>query len=176
MRRLALLALPLVAGLLVAGCVGGSADDNPAPAASSGRPSAAPTPTFADVTRGDTESVVKLIVYDGEARSAVVEPVVFMQAPDFCAAFRLPDTDPRCEREWATEDSHLKATLPVSAKAKLATVRDGDPACIGADTGAGTCAMTKSEFKGWLPDHPESLFRLTTRDGTVVELAEMYLP
>lgn len=45
-----------------------------------------------------------------------------------------------------------------------------------ADTGAGTCAMTKSTFARWVADRRESLFRLTTRDGTVVEPAEMYLP
>lgn len=36
--------------------------------------------------------------------------------------------------------------------------------------------MTKSTFARWVADRRESLFRLTTRDGTVVEPAEMYLP
>ncbi len=169
MRRVTLVLL-----LLLAGCASPGAEKRPEPTASSA--AVAPTPTFADVTRGDTASVVRLWAYDRTARSVVVEPVVFMQGPDFCAEFAVPDTDPRCEQDWTTEDSRLKVTLPVRPDATFAAV-NGDPqACMSDKTGAGTCPVSARRFATWLKEGPEALVRLTTVDGAVTAMAEVYVP
>jgi hypothetical protein len=164
----------LVLLLLLAGCASPGAEKRPEPTASNA--AVAPTPTFADVTRGDTASVVRLWAYDRTARSVVVEPVVFMQGPDFCAEFAVPDTDPRCEQDWTTEDSRLKVTLPVRPDATFAAV-NGDPqACMSDKTGAGTCPVSARRFATWLKEGPEALVRLTTVDGAVTAMAEVYVP
>lgn len=168
MKRLLLVA-PLVFAL--AAC---SSPDpvSPAPTASS---SVAPTPTFTDVFRGDSSSVVRLRAYDPRARSVVVEPVVFLQGPDYCAAYHVSGTDPRCDRDWVTEDSRTKTTLPVSTKAELLSVRGGEAECIG-DDGAGTCPLPRDERVRWSTGDPDLLLRLTVRDGTATRLAELFLP
>lgn len=166
------LLLPLIVLTVLAGCsTTGGPQPGPSPSAAS------PKPTFADVSRGDTDSVVRLRAYDPAADSAVVEPTVFMQGPDFCVAFRLPDDDPRCDQEWTTEDSHTKVTLPVDGHARLLTVHGGDPTCIGGTTGAGSCPLTAEAF-GALLRHSggDLLIKLRTEDGTVVEMAELYTP
>ncbi len=166
--------VPLILLLLLTGCASPAAEERPAPTASSA--AAAPTPTFADVTRGNTASVVKVWAYDRTARSVVVEPVVFMLGPDFCVAFALPDTDPRCELEWTTEDSRLKVTLPVRPDATFAVVNGEPQACMSDETGAGTCAVSARRFAAWLKEGPEALVRVTTVDGVVTSLAEVYVP
>lgn len=157
----------LTATLLLAGC--SSAAPTTTPSASP----AAPTPTFADVSRGDTESVVKLLKYNPRTRAAVVEPVVFMEGLAFCQAFRIPETDPRCERSWVTEDSRVKVTLPVAANVQLLTVRDGDSTCVNERTGAGSCRWSPGDLA--VPE-PDRLVRLTTADGAVTQIAELFLP
>jgi hypothetical protein len=166
------LLLPLIALTVLAAC-GTTEEPQPGPSPSA----VSPKPTFADVSRGDTDSVVRLRAYDPAAASAVVEPTVFMQGPDFCVAFRLPDDDPRCDQEWTTEDSHTKVTLPVDDHARLLTVRGGDPECIGAKTGAGSCPLTGAAFRALLRHSGgDLLVKLRTEDGTVMEMAELYTP
>ncbi|MEV4639752.1 hypothetical protein AB0J80_20580 [Actinoplanes sp. NPDC049548] len=162
----------MIALAVLAGCsTPGKPQPGPSPSA------AAPQPSFADVSRGDTDSVVRLRAYDPAARSAVVEPTVFMQGPDFCTAFRLPEDDPRCDQEWTTEDSHTKVTLPVEEDVRLLSHGAGDPACIGQGTGAGTCPVTPETFGMMLRrDGGDLLVKLRTEDGRVVEMAELYTP
>jgi hypothetical protein len=160
--------------LLTAGC--SASDEPPPPAATSAPASAAPTPTFTDVSRGDTESVVKLLKYDARALAVVVEPTVFLDGTAFCTAFGIPGTDPRCERDWVTEDSKTKVTLPLGARAKLLTVRDGDPECIDERTGAGACSWAPAELARRAAPADGILVRLTTEDGTATRIAEVYLP
>lgn len=137
----------------------------------------APQPTFADPTQGSTTSVVKLYAYDAAAHSAVVEPIIFLDGPSFCKAFKIKSTDPRCDREWTTEESHTKITVPVSQQPKLTTWDDqhgGD--CIGSMTSGGICPTSASAFAKWLKDNPKGFVVITTKDGTISKMAEMYLP
>ncbi|BCJ48863.1 hypothetical protein Asp14428_03380 [Actinoplanes sp. NBRC 14428] len=169
MKRL----LPLVALALLAAC---TSTGEPRPAPSSAAPTGSPRPTFADVSRGDTDSVVRLRAYEPRARSVVVEPTIFMQGPDFCTAFALPESDPRCNLEWTTEDSKTKVTLPVDAGARLLTMNGGDPDCLDDKSMAGTCRLTETQFSALLKNSGDLLVRLRTRDGTVVQMAEVYTP
>ena len=157
-----------------AGC--STPDATPAPPATSAPASVAPTPTFAEVHRGDTESVVLLRKYDPRNRAVVVEPTVFMQGPDFCEAFHLPGTDRRCERAWATEDSKVKVTLPLSPRAVLLSVGDGSAECIDEPTGAGRCRWGPADLAERVDADDSMLVRLTTEDGTATRIAEVYIP
>jgi hypothetical protein len=168
-RRLAAVAATIV--LVAAGC--STPEPRPeAPTAST----PAPTPTFAEVQRGDTESVVKLRDYDPRVRAVVVEPTVFLQGPDFCAAFHLPGTDPRCDLAWTTEDSKVKVTLPVSREAELLTTGDGSSGCVDDRTGAGTCRWSPAQLAERVAADDSFLARLTTRDGTATRIAEVFVP
>jgi hypothetical protein len=138
---------------------------------------AAPQPSYADPTRDDTTSVAKLYAYDAAAHSAVVEPIIFLDGPSFCKAFKIKSTDPRCDREWTTEESHTKITVPVSRQPKLTTWDDqkgGD--CIGTMTSGGTCPTSVSAFAKWVKDNPNGFVVITTKSGTITKIAEMYLP
>ena len=138
---------------------------------------AAPQPTFADPLRDNTTSVVKLYSYNAAAGSAVVEPIIFMDGPAFCKAFKLKSGDPRCQREWTTEESHTKITVPVVQQPRLTTWDDhegGD--CIGSMTTGSTCPTSASEFAKWVEDNPEGFAVITTNDGTITKIAEMYTP
>ncbi|WP_306205692.1 hypothetical protein [Actinoplanes sp. RD1] len=150
----------------------------PAPSSATASPSPAPAvPTFADVSRGDSTSVVKLISFDAKARSAVAEPTIFLLGPDFCEAFHLPSSDPRCERDWNTEDSNTRVTLPVAGDAELLTIHGGDPECFGDDTLiVGTCELTPAKFAALAEDSGEMLAQLTVVDGTATRIAEVYTP
>ena len=172
-RRLAEVAVTVVL-LSAAGC--STPDPEATPPTASAPASAAPTPTFAEVGRGDTESVVKVRKYDPRERALVVEPTVFLQGPDFCEAFHLPGTDPRCERDWATEDSKVKVTLPVSPGAALLTIRDGEPECLDDRTGAGTCRWSPDALAERVTQDDDFLARLTTRDGVATRIAEVFIP
>jgi len=170
----------VVAALLVlstAACSTGSPRSSGSPAPSTSA-SATPStrPTFTDLTRGDTESVVKLRAYYPDDRSAVVEPIIFMQGPDFCQAFDLPESDPRCNRDWSTEDSSTKVTLPVSAKVKLLTMNGAVEECINWETLLGTCAWPKAKLAQAAKEDPDLMVRLTTRDATITKIAEIYTP
>jgi hypothetical protein len=175
----------VVAVLLVvstAACSTGSPRSNGSPAPSTGasstRGSAEPSarPTFTDLTEGDTESVVKLRAYYPDDRSAVVEPIIFMQGPDFCAAFDLPDEDPRCNRDWSTEDSSTKVTLPVSAGVKLLTMNGAVEECINWDTMLGSCAWSKTKLAQAAKNDSDLMVQLTTRDATITKIVEIYTP
>jgi hypothetical protein len=170
--RPAILASALLLGL--AAC--SAPEPTPLPPVTSATASAAPTPTFTDVSHGDTDSIVKLRKYDPRARAAVVEPTVFLDGPAFCEAFHLPGTDQRCELAWVTEDSRLKVTLPVDPDAELLTVRDGEAGCIDERTGAGSCPWRAAEVTRRAGPDVDLLARVTTEDGTVTRIAELYLP
>lgn len=174
-------AVVLAAALLATAGCGSAVRDQPA---GSGRASSAPVskaptpgPTFADLTKGSKSSTVNLYSYDATAHSAVVEPIIFMDGPAFCKAFKLKPSDSRCQRDWADEESHLKVTVPVVAKPKLTRWddhRDGD--CIGTMTGGGTCPATEAEFAAWLKDNPGGFAVITLVNGTATKIAEMYTP
>lgn len=134
------------------------------------------TPSFPDLSRGNAQTAAKLLSFDASARSAVVEPVIFMDGPGFCAKFHIETSDPRCIREWVTEDSNIKVTLPVDAHAKLTTVRSGDPDCMGGTQSSGTCPLTSAAFASLAKQSPGMLVRVTVKDGTLTQLAEQYIP
>jgi len=175
-------AIVLVAAVLTTAACGTATATTPSGPASSAavQPStkpAAPTPTFADPTQGSGTTVVKLHSFDAGAGSAVVEPIIFMDGPAYCKAFKLKSSDGRCQREWVSEESHTKITLPVLAKPKLTTWDDhqgGD--CIGSMTGGGTCPATAAEFAEWLKQDPGGFAVITTKDGTITHIAQMYTP
>jgi len=106
-----------------------------------------------------------------------VEPIIFLDGTAFCKAFTIKPTDPQCERDWQAAESHAKITVPVLAEPKLTTWDDrkgGD--CIGSMTGGGTCPISAAAFAERLKDNPKEFAVITTRDGTIVKIAEMYTP
>jgi hypothetical protein len=134
-------------------------------------------PTYADPSRGSSTSVVKLYSYDAVAHSAVVEPIVFMDGGAYCTKFKVKPSDPRCDREWTSEESHTKITVPVSRKPTLNAWDDGRGGdCIGGMTSGGVCPVPAATFAAWLKDNPEGFAVITTRDGTITKIAEMYTP
>lgn len=138
---------------------------------------APPQPTFADLTRGDATSVIKLYAYDAKAHSAVVEPIVFMDGPAFCQKFKVKAGDPRCDREWTTEESHTRITVPVSAEPRLNAWENaaGDD-CIGSMTTGGTCAVSAATFTERAKANPGGFVVITIKDGVATKLAEMFTP
>ncbi|MEU4218425.1 hypothetical protein [Actinoplanes sp. NPDC026623] len=121
--------------------------------------------------------MVKLYSYDATAHSAVAEPVIFLDGPAFCKAFKLKSSDPRCQRDWADEESHLKVTLRVSAKPKLTQWddhKDGD--CTGTITTGAVCPATEAQFATWLKNNPGGFAVVTLTDGTVTKIAQMFTP
>jgi hypothetical protein len=181
--RRAVWAGPAVAAILAmaTGCgtnqpptfAGGSAS---APPPSSAPSTPRPAPTFPDLTRGSTAVTAYLLAYDPKADSAVVVPTIMLTGEDYCKAFGVKASDSRCDREWITEDSHTKITLPIDAKAKLLSIREGDQECIGSMIAGGTCPVSKKEFAAWAKDFPEGLVRISTKDGTIVKMAQVYTP
>jgi hypothetical protein len=142
----------------------------------SGEP-AAPQPTYADPSRGSSTSVVKLYSYDALAHSAVVEPIVFMDGAAYCSKFQVKPSDPRCDREWTSEESHTKITVPVRRKPALNAWDNGpDGDCIGTMTSGGICPVSAARFAAWLRQNPAGFAVITTSDGTITKIAEMYTP
>jgi hypothetical protein len=133
-------------------------------------------PSFPDLSRGNAQTTAKLLSFDASARSAVVEPVIFMDGGDYCAHFHIATSDPRCIREWVTEDSNIKVTLPVDAHAKLTTVRGGDPDCMGGTQVSGTCPLTPAGFASLAKQSPGMLVRVTVKNGSLTQLAEQFIP
>ncbi|GIF15692.1 hypothetical protein [Actinoplanes teichomyceticus] len=174
-RRLVTLAVAL---LLTAGC-GTHPGDTPGTAgpARSATAAPAPEPSFADLTRGDTRSVVKMYAYDARNRSAVVEPILFMTGEQYCRAFRPAPTDGRCDREWTTEESHTKITVPVAARPRFYTWQDenGD-VCVDSPDAGGTCPTTAKAFGRWLSGDPGGMVAVTMVDGTITRMAQIYVP
>jgi hypothetical protein len=138
---------------------------------------APPRPAFADLTRGNSTSVVKLYVYDAKAHSAVVEPIIFMDGPAFCKKFKVKKGDPRCGREWTTEESHTRVTVPVVARPRLNAWENaaGDD-CIGSMTTGSTCAVSLATFAKRAKANPEGFVVITVQNGFATKLAEMYTP
>lgn len=164
--------------LLIAGCdsaTPGSAAPDPAtppPAVS-----AAPTPTFADLTRGDVRSAVKLRGYDAGNRSAVVEPIIFMAGDAFCETYDVDPLDPRCSREWTTEDSRTRITMPLAAKPEFFTWETPDGSvCIESPEDGGACPMTAKAFAAWAADSTGEMLAITVRGGVITRLAQIYTP
>jgi hypothetical protein len=135
------------------------------------------TTTFPDLTLGSTKSVVKLYAYDARSRSVVVEPILFMTGEQYCKTFKLKTTDARCNREWITEESHTKVTVPVAAKPKYFTWEDdnGD-VCIDTPEAGGTCPMTAKAFGAWAADNAGAMVAVTTADATITRMAQIYTP
>jgi predicted Ser/Thr protein kinase len=142
-------------------------------------PALAAAGAYTDVSAGDSTSVAKLLSYNKTARSAVVEPVRYYSGPGYCKAYHIASSDGRCNREWITEDSHAKVTVPLATSAKLTYVHGGDPDCMKSYSDiilAGTCALSPAAFASWLKDNAEALVRLTVKDGTTTGIAELFLP
>ncbi|WP_229074459.1 serine/threonine-protein kinase [Actinoplanes sp. DH11] len=136
---------------------------------------AAVLPPFTDVRTGDTTSIVKVRAYHPQSRSVVVEPVLFMTGDEYCAAFRLESSaDTPCEQAWLTEDSRMSITLPTSANPKLTSTFDDPERCADDPVAVGTCRIGATEFAERLGNG--GLARVTTADGTVTALAEVYTP
>ena len=182
MRVAALAALPLF--VILTGCAAPTpantgAGPAPTPSASSG-PAPKPTPTFADVTKGDSETAAMLYSYDAAAHSAVLMPVLFMDSSTYCKTFKIKSSDPRCQREWVLEESHVKATVPVSPSVKLlgATVPgDEDQDCVGSIEKGGSCPVSLKQFKQMAKEAGNNfLVRISIEDGTITRIAEEYRP
>ncbi|WP_307831648.1 serine/threonine-protein kinase [Nucisporomicrobium flavum] len=139
-------------------------------------PAPATAPGFTDVSRGDTDSIVKLMSFrPGRNTAVVVEPVVFMTNPGFCQAFGIPADDKRCTYPWNIAGSEATITLPRADDGGLALLDPDDPARCADSTGAATCRASAADFDEWLGDG-EELVRLQTRDGVAVSLAQLHLP
>lgn len=180
------IAVTVAALVLLAGCGTNTPSDSSwktPPASASASVAASPTavgPTFADLTQGSKTSVVKLYSYDGEAHSAVVEPIIFMSGPDFCKAFKLKGADAPCENDWASKDSHTKVTVPVVANPKLLTwdggAADENGDCVGTITSGGVCPISATKFTKWSNENPQAFAVVTMVKGTVTKIAQMYTP
>ncbi|GAB7052234.1 hypothetical protein [Catenuloplanes indicus] len=171
MKKL-LISIPAL--LLLAAC--GSAPDDTTASPSAVPSATPPVPAFTDVSRGDTDSIVKLLQFTpGKGQAVVVEPVIFLTNPEFCETFHLPADDKRCNSAWNTADSEAKITLPRADDAVLALVDQSDVSACMDEMGAGSCETSATDFAARLGDGPH-LIRLTTRDGIAVRLAELYVP
>jgi hypothetical protein len=149
----------------------------PSSAAATPRSAAAPTPTFTDPLHGSTVSVVKLYKYDAAAHSAVLEPIVFMEGPVYCKKFKIKSSDPRCQLEYTTDESHTKITVPVVKRPRLNAWDDGkDGDCIGSPVTGSVCPVSPSAFARWLKENPAGFAAITTVDGTITKIAQMYTP
>ncbi|MCA2215079.1 serine/threonine-protein kinase [Jidongwangia harbinensis] len=143
-------------------------------------PSAAPGGlAFTDVRRGRTRSVVRVHAYHPKARSVVVEPTLFLTGDQYCAAFGLePSPEAPCERAWVTEDSRMIVTLPTTANPRLTTTSANSAPCVG--SGAlvlGTCRASAKDFVMHVAGGEDgALVELTTDNGSVTGMAEVYTP
>ena len=176
-RAAAWAALPLF--VLLSGCASPDAGTSPVSSASPVSPAPAPTPTFADVTHGDSETAAMLYSYDATAHSAVLMPVIFMDGPAYCKAFHLKSSDSRCEREWVSQESHVKATLPVSPSVKLlaANLETEDRDCVGSIEKGGSCPVGVKKFQQIAKANKgDFLVHITVENGTVTRIAEEFRP
>ncbi|WP_083971331.1 serine/threonine protein kinase [Actinoplanes awajinensis] len=138
---------------------------------------AAASPKFTDVRKGSTTSIVKVRGYYPKYHSVVVEPVLFMTGDEYCKTFAVkPSADAPCEREWVTEDSRMVVTLPVAATPKLTSVLDDTERCADDPVTVGTCAISSKKFTERVVQG-EGFFmvRVTTRNGVVTAMAEVYV-
>lgn len=156
------------------------ASDAPAPsAAASSAPGRKPAPPrFADLTQGRTTSVVKLHGYDAKNASAVVEPMLFMTGDAYCRAFDIEPTDNRCvHREYVTEESNTKVTVPIAAEVKYFTWEGpGGEVCIDAPEKGGTCPISAKGFAEWFKQNKGGMVAVATEDGALTRMAVVYTP
>ncbi|MEU4161077.1 serine/threonine-protein kinase [Actinoplanes sp. NPDC026670] len=132
-------------------------------------------PVFTDVRKGKTKSIVKVRGYFPKTRSIVVEPVLFMTGDEYCRTFALePSPDAPCEQAWVTEDSRMLVTLPTTAAPKLTSTFDDPEKCAGDPVTVGTCTITADRFATRLGT--DGLAQVTTVDGVLTGLAEVYTP
>ncbi|WP_433790027.1 serine/threonine protein kinase [Actinoplanes sp. CA-252034] len=132
-------------------------------------------PAFTDVRTGATKSIVKVRAYLPKTRSIVVEPVLFMTGEEYCETFGLePSADAPCEHAWVTEDSRMTVTLSTSATPKLTSTFDEPDRCAGTPVTVGTCTITAAKLATRLGT--EGLAEITTKDGVVTAIAEVYTP
>ncbi|WP_436531495.1 serine/threonine protein kinase [Actinoplanes sp. HUAS TT8] len=130
---------------------------------------------FTDVRRESATSIVIVHAYDPKSRSVVVEPVLFMSGDEYCKTFGLkPSADTPCEREWVTEDSRMTVTLPTSASPKLTSTFDDPERCAGDPVTVGTCKISGNALAERLAG--DGLAEVTTADGVVTGVAEVYTP
>ncbi|MCO8273980.1 serine/threonine protein kinase [Actinoplanes sp. TRM 88003] len=138
-------------------------------------PAAPPPLTFTDVRTGSTKSIVKVRGYNPKARSVIVEPVLFLTGDEYCQTFNLASTsDNPCEQAWVTEDSRMAVTLPTAATPELTSTFDDPERCAADPVTVGTCRITPGQLAERLGT--EGLVELTTRNGTVTTMAEVYTP
>jgi len=181
-RVAALAALPLC--LILTGCASptkATTGSGPAPSSPAGSaPAPKPTPTFSDVTAGDSETAAMLYSYDAVAHSAVVMPVLFMDSSAYCKKFKIKSTDDRCEhQDWVLEESHVKATVPVSPSVKLlsATALTDDQDCVGSIEKGGACPVGLKEFQGLAKAAGNDfLVHISVKGGTITRIAEEFRP
>ena len=169
--------------MLLAGC----AKDEPARQAAptptqshapktSVKPPAA-SPSYPDVTQGDSSTAALLYSFDAAAHSAVIEAVIFMEGPSYCQKYRIRSTDGRCERDWVLVQSHQKAAVPVSPDVKLFTADSTTGDCIGSIDQGGSCPVTTTKFSSMAAaDRNDFLVYVTIKAGTVTRIAEEYRP
>ncbi|MBU2664640.1 serine/threonine protein kinase [Actinoplanes bogorensis] len=130
---------------------------------------------FTDVRRGTTKSIVAVRGYYPKSRSVVVEPVLFMTGDEYCRTFKLtPSSSNPCEQAWLTEDSKMVVTLPTSATPRLFSTFDDPGRCAGDPVTVGTCAIRPAELAERLGTN--GLVELTTTDGVVTGMADVYTP
>jgi hypothetical protein len=138
--------------------------------------SSAPFPDL--LGNGHVSSVVKLFSYDPAAHVVVVEPVLYLAGPDYCKLFKIKPNDGQCEQETTLTESHLRLTIPTRTQPTLTTYdnAEGDGACVGTMISGGVCPAGPTAFAKWAKANPQGLVAVTTTDGVVTKLAEMYSP
>jgi hypothetical protein len=131
-------------------------------------------PAYADLLHGPTTSAAKLLSFDATALSAVVEPVIFTPGRAGCEKYGLPTARSQCPPQPTVLDSHTKITLAVDRAATARTTREGTQQCLGTMTGGGTCPLPLTQVAGWLQGHSPALVSITSTDGTLTGLSELY--
>jgi hypothetical protein len=164
--------VPLVAVLALAACA------TPPPAAA---PSPSPSRSllsFPDPTRSDGDSTVDVLSYDPNAESVVVEPIIFGITPEICKKLNIPVNGERCSSEaWLKEQSNTRYTLPMAKKAVILsmTSADEDEDCLDPEKLRGKCKLDGIEL-GRQIEGGSKMMTMTTKDGAVTQLAEIYTP
>ncbi len=182
-RVAALTTLPL--SMLLTGCAAAglephaasttAASQSPAPKTSVKPP--APGPSYPDVTQGDSSTAAMLYSFDAAAHSAVIEPVVFMDAAAFCKKYRIRADDGRCGQDTVLVRSYQKAAVPVSPGVKLFRAVTDDGECIGSINEGGSCPVNTATFSSMAAANKVNfLVHVTIKAGTVTRIAEEYRP
>lgn len=134
-------------------------------------------PSYVDITQGDSSTAAMLYSFDAAARSAVIEPVIFMEGPSFCQKYRIRATDGRCARDWVLVQSHQKVAVPVSADVKLFTAESDTEDCVGSIDQGGSCPVTAAKFSSMAAAGKDNfLVHVTVKAGTVTRIAQEYRP